>query len=46
MLSLIPLTLVVDGITTEGLKYKLIDGRISLGQSIGVSNEFIEKSAL
>ncbi|SHF32046.1 thiamine pyrophosphokinase [Caloramator proteoclasticus DSM 10124] len=43
-LSLIPLTLEVKGITTKGLKYKLVDGNIRLGQSIGVSNEFIEKS--
>ncbi|MCX7695573.1 MAG: thiamine diphosphokinase [Caloramator sp.] len=42
-LSLIPLTLEVKGITTKGLKYKLLEGNILLGQSIGVSNEFVEK---
>lgn len=44
-LSLIPLTLKVDGITTYGLKYPLKNGTIKIGQSIGVSNEFVDNYA-
>lgn len=42
-LSLIPLTMEVNGIVTAGLKYPLDNGSISIGQSIGVSNEFLSK---
>lgn len=45
-LSLIPLTSTVEGITTYGLKYPLKDGVISIGQSLGVSNEFVDKSCI
>lgn len=44
-LSLIPLTLTVEGITTFGLKYPLKNGMIKIGQSIGVSNEFVNRVA-
>lgn len=39
-LSLIPITQKVVGITTSGLKYKLNDGELEIGKSLGVSNEF------
>lgn len=44
-LSLIPLTTFVKGINTEGLVYPLKDGELSIGQSIGISNEILGNSA-
>jgi len=39
-LSLVPLCNRVEGITLEGFKYPLINAKINLGSSLGVSNEF------
>ena len=39
MLSIIPLTTTVEGITLKGFKYLLNNYILNLGQSIGVSNE-------
>lgn len=44
-ISLIPLTTKVTGITLKGFKYSLLDANLEIGQSIGVSNEQIEKKA-
>ncbi|MBP5427345.1 MAG: thiamine diphosphokinase [Clostridiales bacterium] len=40
MLSLLPLTPKVTGVTLKGLKYTLEDGTLEMGTSLGVSNEF------
>lgn len=44
-ISLIPLTTKCTGITLEGLKYTLKDETLNIGESIGISNEQIEKEA-
>ncbi len=44
-LSLIPISLKVTGVSTNGLKYKLNDATMNLGTSWGVSNEFLEDTA-
>ena len=44
-LSLIPLTTNAKGITLKGLKYPLQDAEISIGETIGISNEITEKTA-
>ena len=44
-LSLIPLTTKAKGITLKGLKYPLQDAEISIGETIGISNEITEKTA-
>ena len=44
-LSLIPLTTKAKGITLKGLKYSLQEAEISIGETIGISNEIIEKTA-
>ncbi|WP_053956950.1 thiamine diphosphokinase [Inediibacterium massiliense] len=44
-LSIIPLCEKVEGITLKGLKYPLFEATISMGSSIGISNEFKEKKA-
>lgn len=44
-ISLIPLTTKVIGITLKGFKYSLSNANLEIGQSIGVSNEQIEKKA-
>ncbi len=41
ILSIIPISEKVSGISTKGLKYELNNGMISLGNSCGVSNVFI-----
>lgn len=43
--SIIPLTTTVTGITLKGMKYCLENATLSIGQSIGVSNEQIENIA-
>lgn len=43
--SLFALTDAVDGITTKGLKYPLINGRLSRGVSLGISNELVADRA-
>lgn len=44
-ISLIPLTTNVTGVTLEGVKYPLKNATLSIGESIGVSNEQIEQKA-
>lgn len=44
-ISLIPLTTNVTGVTLEGFKYPLKNATLSIGKSIGVSNEQIEQKA-
>lgn len=44
-ISLIPLTTKVTGVTLEGFKYPLKNAILSIGESIGVSNEQIEQKA-
>ena len=41
IISLLPLSEQVTGITTRGLKYPLDEGTLSQGESRGVSNEFL-----
>ena len=43
--SLLPLTNEVCGITTSGLKYSLDNGKLVMGESLGVSNEFVDDVA-
>jgi len=43
-LSLIPISEMVTGVTTKGLKYKLDDATITFGTTWGVSNEFLDDS--
>ena len=43
--SLIPLTTEVEGVITEGLKYKLNNSCLQIGHSIGISNEIEGESA-
>jgi len=44
-ISLIPLTTQVFGISLKGFKYNLENATISIGESIGISNEQIENEA-
>lgn len=44
-ISLIPLTSMVEGITLKGFKYPLNNDCLSIGISLGVSNEVIEDRA-
>lgn len=44
--SLIPLTTKVEGVTLKGFKYPLINATLKIGESIGISNEQIEKKAI
>jgi len=44
-ISLIPLTSVVTGITLKGFKYSLNNAILNIGQSLGISNEQLEKEA-
>lgn len=44
-ISLIPLTTIVEGITLEGFKYPLNNASLSIGLSLGVSNEIVEDRA-
>lgn len=43
--SLIPLTTQVKGITLSGFKYPLLDYTLSIGKSLGISNEIVEPFA-
>lgn len=40
--SLLPFSEIVEGITTEGLKYPINNGRMEIGTPYGISNELIE----
>ena len=44
-LSLVPLTENVCGVTLKGLKYPLCDFTLTMGDSIGISNEFTDTDA-
>ena len=44
LVTLLPLTRTVRGVTTSGLKYALRDGALRMGSSRGVSNELTGKS--
>lgn len=46
LLSLIPLSSRVEGVTVEGLAYLLDDQTLFMGSSLGVSNYFTEKKAV
>lgn len=45
LVSLLPLTQIVKGITTKGLKYKLINGSLYRDKAMGVSNVMNRKEA-
>ncbi|QEK12003.1 thiamine diphosphokinase [Crassaminicella thermophila] len=45
ILSIIPISEKVEGITLKGLEYPLNDATISMGETIGISNRFIETQA-
>lgn len=44
-ISVIPLTKTVTGLTITGMKYPLKNYTLSIGNSLGISNEQIEKKA-
>lgn len=44
-ISLIPLTTEVEGISLKGFKYPLKNASLSIGKSLGISNEIIEEFA-
>lgn len=44
-ISLIPLTTEVQGLTLKGFKYPLENGSLSIGLSLGVSNEIVSRIA-
>jgi len=44
-ISLIPLTPLVTGITTNGLKYRLKNGRLRIDDTLGISNILTKKTA-
>lgn len=44
-ISLIPLTTEVEGITLKGFKYPLKNRALSIGSSLGISNEIVEETA-
>lgn len=44
-ISLIPLTSTVEGLTLTGFKYLLKNDSLSIGKSLGVSNEIVEDVA-
>lgn len=44
-ISFIPLTTTVQGITLNGFKYPLRDASLSIGLSLGISNEIVEEIA-
>ncbi|MGI6777036.1 MAG: thiamine diphosphokinase [Acetivibrionales bacterium] len=45
MITLLPLSSKVEGITTKGLRYPLFNATIEIGSSWGVSNEFTQDTA-
>ena len=42
LISIIPITEKVTGITTKGLKYSLVNAEMIMGSSLGISNVFLE----
>lgn len=45
LLSIIPVTETVSGITLTGLEYSLTNGELNMGTSMGVSNRFLDTLA-
>lgn len=45
-ISLLPISLVCKGVSITGVKYPLNNATVKMGEAIGISNEFTEKSAL
>lgn len=45
IVSLIPVGGDAEGVTTSGLEYPLLDGRLSLGSTLGVSNVIVQSPA-
>ncbi|MFH2057366.1 MAG: thiamine diphosphokinase [Pseudomonadota bacterium] len=45
LLSIIPVTDKVTGITLKGLEYPMENGQIEMGSSIGISNHFVQNRA-
>lgn len=45
-ISLIPLTTKVEGVTLKGFKYTLNEATMKIGESVGVSNEQIDKDGI
>jgi len=46
LVSIIPITQIVSGITLMGLEYEMTDGQIEMGSSLGISNCFIKSKAV
>ena len=44
--SLIPLTEKVENINLKGFKYELENGELTIGSSLGISNEIVEEQAI
>ncbi|MFH2092456.1 MAG: thiamine diphosphokinase [Pseudomonadota bacterium] len=44
LLSIIPITDTVSGVTLKGLEFSMKDGRIEMGSSLGISNRFIQNN--
>jgi len=44
-ISLLPMTPIVKGVTLRGLKWPLVDHTIEMGDSLGISNEIIQRNA-
>lgn len=42
-ISFLPLSEVVTGVSLEGFKYPLVNARLTIGESLGVSNELLEE---
>lgn len=45
LLSIVPLTPKIEGVTLKGLEYPLDDETILMGSSIGISNKFVGRKA-
>lgn len=45
-ISLIPLTEKVENINLKGFKYELENGMLTIGSSLGISNEIVEEQAI
>ena len=45
-ISILPLTLRVEGVTLQGLEYPLKDATIEMGQTIGISNRLAQQRAV
>jgi thiamine pyrophosphokinase len=44
--SLLPLTLSVEGITLDGFQYPLTDAELTIGQSLGISNVLVSSTGI